>query len=125
MDYPSYNDNDDGVIIIIKIIMIKLIILRSQWTGAGSVRCACGVALSACEFPSIRSKPHQKSSEPLVIISIIIIIFTLTIITIISLSACEFPSIRSKPHQKFDDTLIFYKIWIGIITFLDLLQITY
>ena len=83
MDYPSYNDYDDDVIIII--ILINLIILRSQWTGAGSVRCACGVALSACEFPSI----------------------------------------RSKPHQKFDDTLIFYKIWIGIITFLDLLQMTY
>ena len=85
MDYPSYNDYDDDVIIIIIIIMINLIILRSQWTGAGSVRCACGVALSACEFPSI----------------------------------------RSKPHQKFDDTLIFYKRWIGIITFLDLLQMTY
>ena len=56
MDYPSYTDYDDVIIII----MINLIILRSQWTGAGSVRCACGVALSACEIPSIRSKPHQK-----------------------------------------------------------------
>ena len=81
MDHPSYTDYDDVIIII----MINLIILRSQWTGAGSVRCACGVALSACEFPSI----------------------------------------RSKLHQKFDDTLIFYKRWIGIITFLDLLQMTY